>query len=208
MVKVANAAAFATSGTVDLARCRSVAGGCGRVCENVHRVPRGVLWARARGERCGVVRCAAEGESASQGAAEREAKRDKVIAFLKDASTLGTIRFINISQGVVLETLGRFDYNVTPFETPAGKYISVTSPDKLFECHINTDKVSTITISEESSKAGNHKLYVIRLKDAAGGNLLSCLLMWDPSQGMGRYSDTAVKRFEALIARYGTQLVL
>jgi len=107
-----------------------------------------------------------------------------------------------------LETIGRFDYSVTHFDTPKGEFITISSIDKLFECHINTSTVSSITLSKENAKLGEFSLYVIRFKDENGSNLLSCLLQYDPSKGPGNYLDMAVNRFDALIARYGTQLVL
>lgn len=57
--------------------------------------------------------------------------------FLEEAGNLGTMRFINISGGAVLETLGRFDYSVA-YSPVAGGLLSLISPDKLFELHFMT----------------------------------------------------------------------
>lgn len=124
--------------------------------------------------------------------------------FLSDAGDLGTIRFIAISDGAVLETIGRFDYAIKRFNIPnKGTYLTLASEDKTFECHINTAKVVAVSMSKESAKIGGHDLYVIRLKNADGGIVLSCLLMWDPSRGPGEYIHGAIDAFERLRAQYG-----
>ncbi len=124
--------------------------------------------------------------------------------FISDASTLGTIRFINISGGAVLETIGRFDYGTKVFEVPdQGKYLTLANDDKTFECHMNLAKISRVTMSKEKAKMGDHDLYVIRLRDSDDKLILSCVLMWDPSQGPGNYLHGAVDAFTELQSKYG-----
>ncbi len=76
-------------------------------------------------------------------------------AFISDASTLGKIRFINISGGPVLETIGRFDYSTKVFEVPGqGKYLRLANDGKTFECHRNLAKISRVAMSKEKAKMG------------------------------------------------------
>eukprot|EP00181_Compsopogon_caeruleus_P004414 CAMPEP_0184680376 /NCGR_PEP_ID=MMETSP0312-20130426/3245_1 /TAXON_ID=31354 /ORGANISM="Compsopogon coeruleus, Strain SAG 36.94" /LENGTH=195 /DNA_ID=CAMNT_0027130425 /DNA_START=39 /DNA_END=626 /DNA_ORIENTATION=- len=130
-------------------------------------------------------------------------KAERIQTFLKDAEGLGTVRFINMSAGSVLETIGRFDYGVRVFETPRGEYVSISTTDRTFECHLNTEKVAKITMSKEAAKMGGHDLFVIRFRDEDEEILLSCLLMWNPSEGPGQYLAHAVESFNVLMAKYG-----
>ncbi|KAA8491156.1 hypothetical protein FVE85_9451 [Porphyridium purpureum] len=135
-------------------------------------------------------------------------KRDKLLEFMHDAGQLGTLRFIVISDGAVLETIGRLDYTKTPFDTPLGEYVTVASTDKLFECHVNCSKVSKVTLSTEPAKQGGHMLHVIRFKgaDEQARPLLSCLLQYDPSQGAGNYLAGAVDNFNSLVQKYSNEM--
>lgn len=138
--------------------------------------------------------------------AQPKADTSQLEKFLVDAEGLGTIRFINISSGSVLETIGRFDYSKSTFAIPGkGTYLTIGSDDKTFECHINTEKVKNVTMGTEKAKIGGHDLHVIRLKDADNALILSCLLMWDPSRGQGKYLAGAVDAFESLRAKYGDE---
>lgn len=128
--------------------------------------------------------------------------------FLDDAWDLGTIRFINISNGAVLETIGRFDYSLSTFTTPNAFYLTLASADKTFECHINLSKASVVTMATEKAKIGHHDLHVIRILDMHDTILLSCLLQYDPSQGPGHYLHGAVDAFNALKEKYGPRFSL
>eukprot|EP00184_Porphyridium_aerugineum_P008585 CAMPEP_0184692120 /NCGR_PEP_ID=MMETSP0313-20130426/730_1 /TAXON_ID=2792 /ORGANISM="Porphyridium aerugineum, Strain SAG 1380-2" /LENGTH=220 /DNA_ID=CAMNT_0027149927 /DNA_START=481 /DNA_END=1143 /DNA_ORIENTATION=- len=133
--------------------------------------------------------------------------RDKLAHFFYDAIDLGLIRFINISDGVVLETVGRFDFGMSHFFTPLGEdYLTIQSEDKLFECHVNTSKIHFITLQHEKSKMGGHDLYIIRLKNTDKKVMLSCLLQYDPEQGPNHYSKEAVDRFYFLMEKYGNEI--
>jgi len=134
----------------------------------------------------------------------------RLLEFLDDAKKLGTVRFINISPGAVLETIGRFDYSISTFAVPTkGTYLTIASPDKLFECHINTDKVKSVTLATEKAKLGDYDLHVVRLKgEEPGAPLLSCVLQWNPSEGQGVYLAGAVEKFQELVAKYGGEFAL
>lgn len=138
--------------------------------------------------------------------AEPSTEKSQLEKFLIDAGDLGTIRFINISSGAVLETIGRFDYSKNTFAIPGkGTYLTIASVDKTFECHINTSKVKNVTMGTEKAKMGSHDLHVIRFKDGDNVLILSCLLMWDPARGAGEYMHGAVEAFEALRKKYGDE---
>jgi len=64
-------------------------------------------------------------------------KAKRLIEFFDEAKDLGTIRFINIGDGSVMETLGRFDYSVK-YNMVRGGLLSLISPDSLFELHLAT----------------------------------------------------------------------
>lgn len=131
-----------------------------------------------------------------------------LLAFLADAGGLGTVRFVCVSAGAVLESVGRFDYGVSLFSTPRGDYVTLASADRTFEAHVNVSVARAVTMSTEKAKVGGHDLHVIRLLDAGGAPLLSCLLMWDPSQGPGHYLHGAVPEFQRLRDKYGERFDL
>ena len=58
-------------------------------------------------------------------------------------------------------------------------------------------------MSTEKAKTGEHDMYVIRLRDSDDKLVLSCVLMWDPSQGPGNYMHGAVEAFQELQSKYG-----
>lgn len=129
-----------------------------------------------------------------------------VLDFIKAAGEigLGTIRFIAVTNGAVLETIGRFDYSTKTFEIPGkGQYLTIASEDKMFECHLNMSKVARIELSEQKAKIGDHKLYAVRFKDDGDSIMLSCILQYDPSKGPGNYLFGAVDAFKALKDRFG-----
>lgn len=126
--------------------------------------------------------------------------------FLKAAGEagLGTMRFITVTDGAVLETIGRLDYGTKKFSVPGkGEYVTIASEDKMFECHLNMTKVKTIEMSEQKAKIGDHQLYVVRFKADEGALMLSCLLQYDPSVGPGNYLYGAIDGFRALKERFG-----
>lgn len=126
--------------------------------------------------------------------------------FLKAAGEagLGTMRFIAVTDGAVLETIGRLDYGTKKFSVPGkGDYMTIASEDKMFECHLNMSKVKTIELSEQKAKIGDHQLYVVRFKADKGALMLSCLLQYDPSVGPGNYLYGAIDGFRALRQHFG-----
>lgn len=131
--------------------------------------------------------------------------------FLKAAGEagLGTMRFIAVTDGAVLETIGRLDYGTKKFSVPGkGDYVTIASEDKMFECHLNMTKVKTIELSEQKAKIGDHQLYVVRFKADEGALMLSCLLQYDPSVGPGNYLYGAIDGFRALRQRFGDMITV
>lgn len=134
----------------------------------------------------------------------------KLEQFFDDAKSLGTIRFISISRGgSVLETIGRFDYPMKTFDIPTkGTYLTLSSDDKTFECHLPLQAVARVTLSVEKAKIGGHDLYVIRFFTCDDIIILSCMLQFDPSRGPSHYLFGAVDAFLQLRTRYGDQFVV
>lgn len=129
--------------------------------------------------------------------------------FLRAAGDLGTLRFITISDGAVLETIGRLDYDIKNFTIPnKGDYLTIASVDTTFECHINLSKVANVTVTTEKAKMGDHQLHVIRLLGEKDKIVLSMLLQWDPSVGPGNYLHGAEATFEKLQNRFGTRFTV
>lgn len=125
-------------------------------------------------------------------------------SFLESARDLGTVRFIAVTPGAVLETIGRFDYSLSTFSIPGkGDYFTLANIERTFECHLNASKVSTITISTEKAKVGPHQIHVVRFLSDKDDIILSAMLMWDPSQGPGNYLQGAVEEFEKMKQKYG-----
>mmetsp|Transcript_6101 Transcript_6101/g.18436 ORF Transcript_6101/g.18436 Transcript_6101/m.18436 type:complete len:162 (+) Transcript_6101:121-606(+) len=110
----------------------------------------------------------------------------RLLQFFDEARDLGTIRFVCVSDGAVIETIGRFDYSAV-YNDVRGGLLSLVSPDRLFELHVSTAKLAKITLSKERAKIGDHDIYVIRLKRPDEGIILSALLMWNPAEGPGIY---------------------
>jgi hypothetical protein len=124
--------------------------------------------------------------------------------FIYDAGALGTLRFVAVTGGAVLETVGRLDYALSEFSVPGkGAYLSVCAADKTFECHVNADKVGRVTLSEEAAKVGGHALYVVRFLGEGAAPVLSVMLMWAPNEGPGVYLHGAVEAFRKLREQYG-----
>lgn len=126
--------------------------------------------------------------------------------FIQDAGSLGTLRFVAVTDGAVLETVGRLDYALSEFSTGSGEYLSVQSQDRTFECHMNTSRVAKVTLSNEKAKIGGHDLHVIRFLDQQHKPLLSVMLMFDPTKGPGYYLHGAETSFRALSEKYGGEL--
>lgn len=156
---------------------------------------------------CAPATSSSSSSSSSSGTSSTRAY-EELSGFIEDAGQLGTMRFIAISNGVVLETIGRLDYKQSRFEIGDSEYLSIASIDKTFECHINVSKVHKVTLSNSKAKIGGHDLHVIRLLDQEGTILLSCLLQYDPSQGPGHYLYGAVDSFNHLVQKYGPSFTL
>lgn len=130
----------------------------------------------------------------------------KLKAFIADAGALGTLRFVAVSGGAVLESIGRFDYGVKEFSVPGkGDYLTVASEDRTFECHLNLSIVKKVTMSDEPAKVGGHTLHVMRFCDEGGKPVLSVMLMWAPNEGPGVYLYGAVDAFGELRDKYGAE---
>lgn len=128
--------------------------------------------------------------------------------FLVDTEDLGTMRFISISNGAVLETVGRFDYGKKEFTNSKSgdRYLSIASAEQTFELHLNLTTIARLTLSKEESRIGGHTIYVIRMWRADEQLALSCMLQWDPSQGVGNYFPGVEEKFMKLIEMYGNEL--
>lgn len=147
-------------------------------------------------------RASAVGSSAAAGVGGAA----KLQQFITDAGALGTLRFVAVSGGAVLESIGRFDYGVKQFSVPGkGDYLTVASEDRTFECHLNMSAVKKVTMSDEPAKIGGHTLHVMRFLDEGGKPVLSVMLMWAPNEGPGNYLYGAVEEFGKLREQYGAE---
>jgi hypothetical protein len=134
----------------------------------------------------------------------------KVRAFISAARELGTVRFVAVADGAVLEAVGRFDYPLAEFTVPGrGTFLTLATEDRLFECHLNASGVRRITMSEDLTKDGSGaKLPVIRFHGGGPRPMLSVSLMWEPSLGPGHYLHGAEEAFDALRDQYGSEYSL
>lgn len=177
-------------------------------------------YARQQAKHCLVTMSTVSATSASEGETRSTKNEGKMTVgeFIENARDLGTVRFIVIGNGnnAILETIGRFDYNVSSFSIPGkGEYLTLASVDKTFECHLNTSRVVRITMATEKAKIGSHDLHVIRFLNCEEGEekagdrshiILSVLLMYDPSQGPGHYLHGAVDAFKKLRDQFGDSI--
>lgn len=106
---------------------------------------------------------------------------------------------------IVLETIGRLDYPQSIVDIPnRGQLLTISSEDSLFTTHMQVNKIKRITLSKEKAKQKpDADTYVIRFFNEGGKIALSCMLMWDPTQGVGNYLGDTVRRFEELKVKYG-----
>uniref|UniRef100_A0A7S0HRF5 Uncharacterized protein n=1 Tax=Hanusia phi TaxID=3032 RepID=A0A7S0HRF5_9CRYP len=135
---------------------------------------------------------------------------DRFKEVMEDCKDWGLVRWITINaNGAVLETAAKMGLKLSFFEIPGkGNYATIASSDKLFECHVNLDKAQKLTFSEEPAKVGGHPLYVMRIKDASDGILLSCMLQYDPEKGPGQYFTGSVDAFKRVQSKYGAEMAL
>jgi Haem utilisation ChuX/HutX len=179
-------------------------------------IPR-VAWARKLPSRARLLASAADADAP---AANRETDTSgagsadtvaKVRAFLADARELGTVRFIAVADGAVLEAVGRFDYPMAEFSPPGrdDTFLTLATEDRTFECHLKASAVRRITLTVDSTKDGSGAtLPVVRFFGESARPMLSVSLMWEPSRGPGHYLHGAEDAFAALRDQYGGDYVL
>jgi len=102
----------------------------------------------------------------------------KLTDFLQDSAALGTVRFVVVGNGAILETIGSFS-NLRYSETTKGRLATLSSDNPIFECHIRLSQVKVIKMIEVSKAlptGANKLLYVVRFLSAEGETLLSSIL--------------------------------
>mmetsp|Transcript_53091 Transcript_53091/g.125411 ORF Transcript_53091/g.125411 Transcript_53091/m.125411 type:complete len:213 (+) Transcript_53091:38-676(+) len=129
---------------------------------------------------------------------------------LKECKEWGLVRWVTVNpSGSVLETTADMSVGQSTFSVPGkGQYLTLASPDKLFECHINVDKAKTVAFSQDPAKVGGHTLHVMRVKDEAGAIMMSIMLQYDPAKGPGNYFEGAEAAFKAVMDKYGPEHTL
>ena len=93
--------------------------------------------------------------------------------FLKDAESIGNVRFVVVGEGSILEAVGSFQ-NLRYADTATrGKLATVSGEDPCFECHLNVDKV--IEVHNKLVNKNGKILRVTRFLDGEGKSLLSAI---------------------------------
>ena len=60
--------------------------------------------------------------------------------YLQECNSLGSVRFVVVGEGAILETVGSFD-NLRFSETPNGLLATLSTDNPCFECHIRCFKI-------------------------------------------------------------------
>ena len=94
--------------------------------------------------------------------------------YLLDSEQLGTVRFVVVGSGAILETVGSYS-NLRYSESVKGKLatISLEKPYP-FECHLRMNEIKAIK-HIEVDKFGN-RLYISRYLDSNQNTILSAIL--------------------------------
>ncbi len=61
--------------------------------------------------------------------------------YLTELSTIGSVRFVVVGPGAILETVGSFS-NLRYSKTPKGKLATVSTNEPCFECHLRLDEIN------------------------------------------------------------------
>jgi len=131
--------------------------------------------------------------------AQAASSLEGVKAVIEDLSTLGTLRFICIGDGGILESAQKFDevsYNEVPNK---GTYCTLKTTDKAFEAHIALAKVSEVKMVKARPRTGEYDIYKVSFLREDGGPMLTCLLHGPE----GNYEPGAIEAWEALRAKNG-----
>mmetsp|Transcript_32843 Transcript_32843/g.74868 ORF Transcript_32843/g.74868 Transcript_32843/m.74868 type:complete len:208 (-) Transcript_32843:331-954(-) len=143
-------------------------------------------------------------------ATETVAPSALVSLFKEEMADWGLVRWILVNpSGSVLETTAQMGMGTNLFTIPGkGTYCTISTADKLFECHINMDKAKSVVWSQEPAKVGGHMLHVMRVKDEAGAIMLSCMLQYDPAQGAGNYFPGKIAAFERVMGKFNSEMAV
>lgn len=96
-----------------------------------------------------------------------------LIDYLHQSKKLGSVRFVVVGSGAILETVGSYD-NLRFADTSKGKLATVSTELPNFECHIRLNEVKQIKMVELTR---NEKImYISRFMDAQGATVLSSIL--------------------------------
>ncbi|CAM9569298.1 unnamed protein product [Choristocarpus tenellus] len=124
---------------------------------------------------------------------------ERLERFLEDFEILGPMRFVSVKEGAILECVGSFE-NFRSSDQSKGRYLTVSN-ESGFECHINTDKVKSISMVTKPSKDEKYELYITRLYDAKGDVILAALI-----HGVdGVYEEGAVEYWKKLRDVFGAE---
>ena len=94
--------------------------------------------------------------------------------YLLDSEKLGTVRFVVVGSGAILETVGSYS-NLRYSESVKGKLATISWENPYpFECHLRINEIKTIK-HIEIDKFGN-RLYIARYLDSNQSTILSSIL--------------------------------
>ena len=168
----------------------------------------------ARGAVRVTVRASASGRDAILGV-------DGLKTLLESASqSLGMCRFVvaNTEAGGILESVHDFGCSSVRYSNPGGKANYATIGTKMFECHVNLDKIHSVAFAESRRKKSDwtgdpeddsafYSLYVMRFLDAADKSALAVILHNDDFESQNYDVDDAssgnLEAFKALRMQYG-----
>ena len=130
--------------------------------------------------------------------------------FLAALPSLGSVRLIVQTGTVVLESVTTFEglfYSPVPGK---GEYGNLIKSKENVDMHLLVDKLACVKLVSSPGRGGDYTSHVLRFQSHAREEpaCLSVFLMWPEGAARGAYADGQVAAFQALEAKYGTELNL
>ncbi|KAL2641541.1 hypothetical protein R1flu_009128 [Riccia fluitans] len=125
--------------------------------------------------------------------------------FLDELKTFGRVRLIVNTGVAVLESVTTFEKLFYSEMPGRGEWANVMRKEDNVDFHLLLDKVKSAKLTRGKSMRGDIPTYMVRFLDINDKSAVSVLVMWKPGTD-GEYDPGQVEAFEALEAKYGTEL--
>ncbi|KAG6554257.1 hypothetical protein Mapa_004173 [Marchantia paleacea] len=133
------------------------------------------------------------------------AQKTDLKEFLDDLKSFGRVRLIVNTGVAVLESVTSFE-KLFYHEMPGrGEWANLMLREDNVDFHLLLDKVKSASLARGKSMKGDIPTYMVKLLDISDKSAVSVLVMWKPGTD-GEYDPGQVEAFEALEAKYGTDV--